>query len=156
MTAPETLLQPGLERQQRVKLVIRNGDSPALAVTAIEASWLRRELFFLPEAGRSYALYAGNPKVAAPRYDTAHLIPYNAATADQLPALTVGEPVANPAHDAKAALNPAEAKARRHQLLFTALAILIALVLAGWLVKLVSAGKPPEQEPPAGDQGAQP
>jgi len=153
MPAPETLLVPGLGRQRWVKLVIDNGDNPPLALTGVELGWLRRELFFLPAAGRSYALYAGNPRVTAPSYDTAHLIPYRAATADQLPALSVAEPVANPTYDAKAVLNPAEARARQQRYLFTGLAVLIALLLAGWLVKLVCAGQPQAKEPPPPGEG---
>ncbi|MDD2765471.1 MAG: DUF3999 family protein, partial [Opitutaceae bacterium] len=62
-----------LAPQRELILIIDNGDSPPLALTAITAR--RRPVFavfYAATAGR-HTLYLGNPKAAAPRYDVGAL-----------------------------------------------------------------------------------
>lgn len=54
-------------------LVIDNGDSPPLAVEAVEAIQRPTRLMFLARQSGTFQLFSGNPRVAAPRYDVAEL-----------------------------------------------------------------------------------
>jgi len=96
-------LKPGrkttltLDRQVRSReliLVIRNLDSPPLAVSSVRAS--RRPVFLLFQARQSdlHALYAGNSQCPAPRYDLSGLAAQlkNAPTATLTPGLVAPNP----------------------------------------------------------------
>lgn len=133
----KTQLTPRLGRTAYLQLHIVNGDSPPLNVERVEVRWLRRELCFIPEAGRTYTLYAGNAKLAAPRYDTAHLIPYQAPRIAAMPAASLGQVGPNPRFDADAPVSDAEATARHQRLLLTALVIVVSVLLAAWLFHLL-------------------
>ena len=54
-------------------LAIDNGDSPPLAVEAVEAIRPPMHLVFLARQSGAFQLFSGNPRVAAPRYDVAEL-----------------------------------------------------------------------------------
>ena len=54
-------------------LVIDNGDSPPLAVEAVEAFRRPTRLVFLARQSGAFQLFSGNPRIAAPRYDVAGL-----------------------------------------------------------------------------------
>ncbi len=54
-------------------LVIDNGDSPPLAIEAVEAIRRPIRLVFLARQSGTFQLFSGNPRVAAPRYDVAAL-----------------------------------------------------------------------------------
>lgn len=54
-------------------LVIDNGDSPPLAVEAVEAILRPTRLVFLARQSGAFQLFSGNSRIAAPRYDVAAL-----------------------------------------------------------------------------------
>lgn len=56
------------------RLVIENGDSPPLTVTAMDALWTQRLGFFLPTAETGYTLRFGRPGTAPPVYDLARSV----------------------------------------------------------------------------------
>ncbi len=58
------------------KLTIINGDNTPLTITALQLSWVRQNLFLVPETGvlQSATLCYGNPKVPAPHFDVARFI----------------------------------------------------------------------------------
>ena len=62
------------QREERYRLVIENGDNPALDIRALHAEGEAYELLFLAAAGRQYALLYGAPAVKAPVYDTAQVL----------------------------------------------------------------------------------
>ncbi len=78
-------------------LHIDNGDSPPLALSAIQARRLPREIVFnAPQAG-AWTLLVGNPTAAAPRYDLAG---FANATPATIPMIAVEVPAANPVYQA--------------------------------------------------------
>jgi hypothetical protein len=90
-----------LDRQVRSReliLVLRNFDSPPLAISAVRAS--RRPVFLLFQARRPgpHALYAGNSQCPAPRYDLSGLAAQlkNAQTATLAPGIVVPNPEYRP------------------------------------------------------------
>ena len=90
-----------LDRQMRSReliLVIRNLDSPPLAISAVHAS--RRPVFLLFQARQAdqHLLYAGNSQCPAPRYDLSGLAARlkNAQTATLAPGLVVPNPEYQP------------------------------------------------------------
>jgi hypothetical protein len=58
------------------KLTIFNGDNAPLTITALQLSWIRRNLFLVPEAGPidNATLCYGNPKVAKSHFDVSRFI----------------------------------------------------------------------------------
>lgn len=58
---------------RELMLVIDNGDSPPLAVEAVEAIRRPTRLVFLARQSGTFQLFSGNPRSAAPRYDVAAL-----------------------------------------------------------------------------------
>ncbi len=82
--------------QRRLTLIVDNGDSPPLALTAV-AAWRRpvEAIFPAASAGR-YLLAVGNPQAVAPRYDVAALAAGTAPT--QAVRLTAGPLRPNPGY----------------------------------------------------------
>ncbi len=79
---------------RELTLVVENGDSPPLALSAVSAR--RRPVFavfYAPAPGR-YTLFAGNPAIHAPHYDVGALL--NEVERRELPASTPGPLVPNP------------------------------------------------------------
>ena len=66
---PLDLQSPGRE----LVLVIDNGDSPPLAIEAVEAIRRPTQLVFLARQSGAFQLFSGNPRATAPRYDVAAL-----------------------------------------------------------------------------------
>jgi Protein of unknown function (DUF3999) len=58
---------------RELTLVIDNGDSPPLPVSAITALLRPTRLVFLARQAGAFQMFSGNPRVAAPRYDVAAL-----------------------------------------------------------------------------------
>jgi len=58
------------------KLTIFNGDNVPLTITALQLSWIRRNLFLVPEIGTipDATLCYGNPKVAKSHFDVTRFI----------------------------------------------------------------------------------
>lgn len=90
----QTLLRVPESRARNVDLVIGNGDSPPLTVTAVSAIGPAREVVFLARPGVDYRLAYGavdGVAVAAPNYDTAAIDA--ALAAGEVPlAGSLGEP----------------------------------------------------------------
>jgi Protein of unknown function (DUF3999) len=64
---------------------VENGDDPPIAWSAVRLEMVQRNLCFDAAAGAAYALYYGDPAIAAPQYDYARLFaPQPAAAAVRL------------------------------------------------------------------------
>lgn len=61
-------------RHDQWRLIIENGDSPPLAIRAVDALWTQPLGFFLPTAATGYTLRFGRPGTAAPVYDLARSV----------------------------------------------------------------------------------
>ena len=93
-----TLPLDGQVRSRELILVIRNLDSPPLAISAVRAS--RRPVFLLFQARQAdpHVLYAGNSQCPAPRYDLSGLASQlkNARSATLAPGLVAPNPEYRP------------------------------------------------------------
>lgn len=68
-------LSSGSKRCAYVRLKIVNHDNPPLQVEEVKIQWARRNLFFVPEKGRSYALFFNGKDVSPPQYEMRRIIP---------------------------------------------------------------------------------
>ncbi len=57
-----------------LQLKIFNGDNQQLQISKIKVGWVKQNLYFVPESGRSYSLYFGSDKVEMPLYELKNLI----------------------------------------------------------------------------------
>lgn len=62
-----------IAKEREVRLVIRNGDSPPLGITAVEATRHVIPLVFQADIPGQWRLYCGNAQAPEPRYDIAAL-----------------------------------------------------------------------------------
>ncbi|MHB8881017.1 MAG: DUF3999 family protein [Thermodesulfovibrionales bacterium] len=76
------------------KLIIRNYDSPPLAITGIRVSGHRKTLVFKLDALQRYFIFWGNPAARAPHYDIAELVSRHPI--DAIPTFPVGPVLKNP------------------------------------------------------------
>jgi len=72
----DRLIEFGQQRSGRFRILIENGDSPALAIDDIEGAGDVYEALFLADSKSEWALYYGSDEtnLAAPQYDTAALV----------------------------------------------------------------------------------
>lgn len=82
-------------RSARYRLVIENGDSPALTVTGVTAKGPMSQVCFLGQPGTDYRLMYGAADARLPRYDTDALRRLQSRGVQPAEA-TLGAPVANP------------------------------------------------------------
>lgn len=69
LSRSETSIDFGETRCERIRLVLRDGDSPPLTVRSVTGSGPEWRVLFLAEPGRAYRLAYGAPRAAAPAYD---------------------------------------------------------------------------------------
>ncbi|MBN1255049.1 MAG: DUF3999 family protein, partial [Deltaproteobacteria bacterium] len=62
-------------QQAYVRLKVINHDNPPLQIEEVTIEWLRRNLYFIPEADRRYTLYCGGEDIQSPRYELGKLVP---------------------------------------------------------------------------------
>jgi len=134
-------LPPG--HYAEVRLVIHNGDSPPLAVEAVELTHTGRNLFFYATEGAApYTLHFGLPGVPSlpqPDYDTRRLISPDRWDEVLCTELTLAEATPNP--DAPDTLAPPAPPAPRdYKLLLYVVCAVLGVALLGWLVLLLRRG----------------
>lgn len=118
----------------RLRFVVLNEDNPPLNVQSIEVGWIRRNLYFVPEAGRTYRLFVGGELVRLPRYELRNLIPSDHAELMRFPELSLAGLEANPA------FAPQMAPASRERIERYVLVLVIGLLvggLLGWAYRLL-------------------
>ncbi len=74
MKNPEDTIKCPLPRREYLQLKILNGDNPQLRISKIKIGWVKQNLYFIPESGRSYSLYFGSGEVEMPLYELKNLI----------------------------------------------------------------------------------
>jgi len=145
---------PGVSRDQTafgcfspqrrwLRFGVEDGDSPPLTVESVTLAWTRLNLYFVPEPGRSYALYCGGEGVAEPRYDVAALLPAGQAELRSLPGWSAGGLVPNPDYQ------PFRPPGVAGRIAFYSVLALMGAVLCLWLYRLAKNLPPPEAGPPA-------
>ncbi len=74
MHDPEDTIRCLESRRKYLQLKILNGDNPQLQINKIKIGWVKQNLYFIPETGRSYSLYFGSDRVKMPLYELKKLI----------------------------------------------------------------------------------
>ena len=115
----------------QLRLTIENGDDRPLDVRALRVATVRRGTVFEAVPGQAYALDYGHARAPAPRYDLARAFPYLAS--ETLPLATLG-----PARR----LEPPAARWRDSQVVVWVAMGVVALALAGLLLRLARQLKP--------------
>ncbi|MGE3536635.1 MAG: DUF3999 family protein [Candidatus Tectimicrobiota bacterium] len=132
---------PGLAPYVRLKIV--NGDNPPLRLQAVELTWVRHYLYFVPAAGRRYTLVVGNTRVQPPVYELHHLLPTQSAARAQYPVVALG--ALQPQARYRPALAPGVAS-RTATVLVTLLVLFLATGLGWWAYRLLKVVGKPGQE----------
>jgi hypothetical protein len=127
-----------LSRPSKWTIAIENGDDAPLRLESVRLQMFERDLCFEADANGAYALYYGDPALAAPRYDYAELFAPQ-ADASQLAA---GPEVPNPVYQPRPDARPFTEK--HPALLWVALAFVIALLGAIALRSAKSAALSPK------------
>ena len=117
-----------------IRLKIVNHDNPPLTVQEVTVLWAQRSLYFIPEVGRSYALYCSGQGIQAPKYDIQQLIPQKFEHLLSYPEWKTGTLQKNPDYRAKADPN---ARAKFERYLFIGFVILISAGLGLWMLQLM-------------------
>jgi hypothetical protein len=134
MQTPRNALYTSQAQLQYVQLKIVNGDNPPLRLQHVTVAWPQYHLYFIPEAGRRYALYCGSEQHRAPVYELRHVLPFNPATLMHYPVVPVGPLQQNPAYRPPAAQKPWFFTDKS---LFTGLILLLACGLGVWMYRLM-------------------
>ena len=123
-------------RYKTYRLVVENRDAPALEISGVKVSGLVYEILYLPQSGKSDALFYGTDDVTVPKYDLQQVL--TSAPRNAIGVGTLGAQIANHDYAPKKALflweNP--------RLLFT---IAIILALGVMLLGIVKALKQVEK-----------
>ncbi|MDR2463244.1 MAG: DUF3999 domain-containing protein [Verrucomicrobiales bacterium] len=92
---PKTTLDLDGQRHRRPVLWIFNGDNAPLTISGATGYYIRRNLYFIPEAGKSYRLCFGSDSARAPRYDLQDILPADSEQLAAAPAWQLGEATAS-------------------------------------------------------------
>lgn len=72
-----TILHLNAGTYSQIRITIVNKDNPPLDIRQIDLSWVRRNLFFLPETTGPFQLVFGNPRASRPEYELSQFISQN-------------------------------------------------------------------------------
>lgn len=119
---------------RHLRLRVRNDDNPPLRIRGVEIAWIRRNLYFVPEAGRTYHLFVGADGTKTPRYELQDLIPEDHARLRRFAAVSLSEPLANPGYVRQ--VDPGT-RANLERALFVGLIIALVSGLSFWFFRLM-------------------
>lgn len=117
-----------------LRLKILNQDNPPLDIQGVEIAWVRRNLYFVPEADRTYELYVGNDAATRPRYELTKLIPSDHRQLADYVEMALTALQANPAFDP--AMRPATREVVEKTVLVVVVVILVC-ALSTWAYRLL-------------------
>ncbi len=135
---------PGIEESENtihfdqptryLRLHVPNDDNPPLRVRSITIAWVRRNLYFVPEPGRSYTLHVGSEVVSSPRYELSHLIPSDFAKLKHYASMSVQTLRPNASYAPRAIPVTNDDVEKK---LFTGLVIILVCALSIWAFRLL-------------------
>src|SRR5262249_9582136 len=114
-----------------LRLKILNGDNPPLRLQQVEAAWVRRNLYFIPTAGRRYTLYFGNEQMRAPEYELRRLLPAQHTALEQYAVGSLGDVQPHTRY------NPRPAQGKFEQTLLTVVVLVLVCGLGFWAYRLL-------------------
>jgi hypothetical protein len=116
-----------------MRLEIRDGDAPALAVTGVRVEWRAQELVLAAAAAGPHTIYVGDPGARPPAYDLGAVLARLPAGTPIAPA-ALGPAGPNPRYAARA---PELPFTERHRIPLAAAAVVVLAGLAFWAVRLL-------------------
>jgi len=123
------------EKNNYYKIIIENGDNPALDIKVVTFKWIRRNLFLAGRNnGETYALYVGNPKVKQPKYDISAFINQNNWFKQPFETLALAE--IKPYEDF-APTSDADDQEKLEKIILFAVIIVVVALLGFWLYSLL-------------------
>ena len=114
-----------------LRLKILNGDNPPLRLQQVEAAWVRRNLYFIPAAGRRYTLYFGNGQMRAPEYELRRLLPAQHTALEQYAVVSLGDVQPHTRY------TPRPAQGKVEQTLLTVVVLVLVCGLGFWAYRLL-------------------
>ena len=117
-----------------LRLKVLNEDNPPLRIRSVKIEWIRRNLYFVPEPGRTYTLHVGSDVVASPHYELGKLIPSDHAKLRHFASLSLEALQPNVGYD------PSSKPTKREgleQAAFVGLVVILACALTIWAVHLL-------------------
>lgn len=117
-----------------LRLKVINKDNPPLQFEEVTIRWIRRNLYFIPEAGHRYTLYCGGENIRAPRYELQKLVPNNYDQLMRYDEWAIGV-LQNNEDYAPKPVAPSQKPFERY--LLTVLVILLVCGLALWAFRLM-------------------
>jgi hypothetical protein len=120
--------------QSFVRFKIINQDNPPLDIKDVTIKWIRRNLFLIPEAGRTYWLFCGGTDIRSPQYEIRKLIPEKHEQLLHYPEIKIDPLVPNSLY--VAGLDP-QARAKRERFIIIGLVVIIGAGLVYWALGLV-------------------
>jgi hypothetical protein len=142
MAVPDATLELNGLQAKYLQLRILNQDNPPLEIQGVHFTWNRRNLYFLPQEGRDYALYFGNERVRAPQYETARLIPNKPEVLVAYPSVEPKEVVPNATYSQR------RDAAEIQSWILYAVVLLLLVGLTAWGVKIVTQASNPSEGTP--------
>jgi hypothetical protein len=135
MSRAETRIALGGRRLDYVRVRIVNEDNPPLEVLEVGTAWLRQDLYFLPERGRTYSLYFSGGSLRRPRYEVGMLLSQARVDRQEYEELTVGKVRENSGYRPPEA--PRAEKEKREKHIFTAVILFLVGLMGFWVYRLV-------------------
>lgn len=117
-----------------VRLKVINHDNPPLQIEEVTIEWLRRNLYFIPEADRRYTLYCNGEEIPVPRYELQKLVPNRY---DQLMGYAQWKIEALQENEAYTPRADLRSKAQFEKYLLTVLVIVLVCGLGMWAFRLM-------------------
>lgn len=133
MPASETVLRFN-QSAAHLRLKVLNEDNPPLRIPSAEVAWVRRSLYFVPEAGRTYRLFVGSDAAVAPSYELGKLIAADPERLASYPNLSLASLQSNPAYHPP--LKPVSREPMEKATL-TALVVVVICALSFWAYRLL-------------------
>jgi len=126
----DTSLSFGQDRCPYVRLKILDNGHPPLFIEQIALKWTRRDLYFIPRAGRQYTLYFGAKDVKAIKYDIQGMIRGHQQSSAKYGSWQMYRAEKNEAY------TPDRLMMKRFKLIFSlGFALLVVYILGFWIIQ---------------------
>ena len=139
MEKPEQTLKLAAPVARHLQVRIINRDNPPLDVKALELAWLRRNLYFLPQTGRTYALYFGAMEVQAPDYEVGNMLSNDPGILAGYKEWRIGNTKTNPGY---APMTSRGRKAQMEKLILRGVILALVIGLGFWIYRLLRKTQP--------------
>jgi hypothetical protein len=135
MKSPEDTIRCIQPSMKYLQLKIFNGDNPQLQISKIKLGWVKQNLYFVPEYGRSYSLYFGSDNVEIPLYELKNLIAPEYEKLKQYKVIGTASITSNPDYEPqKSVVNNRE---KIEKSILTSVVLMLVAGLGYWAYRLM-------------------